>query len=225
MSAIEKNLFEIRSAIDAALARSPAPDRDVTIVAVTKHRPPEIVEAVAAAGLRDVGENRVLEAIHKAKQVSAPVRWHMIGHLQRNKAARAAALFDCIHSVDNERLVDVLGRAGRPLDVFLQVNIAGEAQKSGVSPESARALWQRALTADALRVCGLMTMAPYDPDPQRARPVFAALRELRDELNRFGDGPPLSGLSMGMSGDYAVAVEEGATHVRIGTALVGENLA
>jgi pyridoxal phosphate enzyme (YggS family) len=197
------------------------PNREVTIVAVTKGRPAELVEQVAAAGVLDIGENRVLEAIAKAPEVRAPVRWHMIGHLQRNKAAKAVGFFTYVHSLDSERLVHALGASQRPLRVFLQVNVSGEAAKDGVRPEAARSLWQAALRAPSLRVVGLMTMAPLVEDPEEARGVFRALRELRGDLNRTGDGPPLHGLSMGMSNDYPVAVEEGATHVRIGAALTG----
>jgi pyridoxal phosphate enzyme (YggS family) len=219
--AIVERLAAIRERIDAALKRGGDPGRDVTIIAVTKGHPAEIVDQVAAAGLLDVGENRVQELVAKAPLVRADVRWHMIGHLQRNKAARAAELCGTIHSVDSERLARALGATGRALRVFLQVNVSGEASKSGVVPEELPALWRAALAADPLEVAGLMTMAPYSEDPEAARPVFRALRQLRDDLVRTGDGPPFSGLSMGMSGDYAVAVEEGATHVRIGTALVG----
>jgi len=219
---IAARLSEIRRVIGAALVRCGEPDRDVTIVAVTKGHPAATVDAAAAAGLRDIGENRVHEALAKARDVSADVRWHMIGHLQRNKAALAAELFGTIHSVDSGRLAAILAASGRPLELFLQVNVSGETSKSGVAPEDVRALWQAILLHETLRPVGLMTMAPYAEDPEQARPVFRALRELRDDLNADGSGPPLLGLSMGMSGDFAVAVEEGATHLRLGTALVGQ---
>lgn len=221
MTSVAQRLSGIRAAIEHARRRSLEPDREVTIVAVTKGRPAELVEEVASAGILDIGENRVLEAVAKAPRVRAPVRWHMIGHLQRNKAAKAVGLFTYIHSVGSERLVHTLGASERPLGVFLQVNISGEAAKDGVRPEAARGLWQAALEAPSLQAVGLMTMAPLLEDPEAARGVFRALRELREDLNRTGDGPPLRSLSMGMSNDYAVAVEEGATHVRIGTALTG----
>ena len=221
MTAVAERLSGIRAAIDRARLRSFDPDRDVTIVAVTKGRSAELVEAVASAGVLDIGENRVPEALTKAPAVRAPVRWHMIGHLQRNKVSRAVGLFTYIHSVDSERLARALGAAGRPLEVFLQVNVSGEATKDGVRPDAGRGLWQAALQAPNLRPVGLMTMAPLVEDPEEVRPVFRALRELLGELNAAGDGPPLSALSMGMSNDYEVAVEEGATHVRIGTALTG----
>jgi pyridoxal phosphate enzyme (YggS family) len=220
---IAERLAGIRANIDAALRRAGDPERDVTIVAVTKTHPAAVVDAVAAAGLLDVGENRVQEALAKAPDVTAAVRWHLIGHLQRNKVRAALRLFRVIHSVDSERLVEALGATGERVSIFLQVNVSGERSKYGASPESARGLWRAALAHDSLDVAGLMTMAPYSEDPEAARPVFRALRELRDDLDRTGDGPPLRLLSMGMSGDYEVAVAEGATHVRIGSALLGRN--
>jgi len=218
---IASRVAAIRRRIDAALARAGDERRAVRIIAVTKNHPATVVEAVAAAGVRDIGENRVQEAIAKAAEVSAPVRWHLIGHLQRNKVRRAAELFDVVHSVDSVPLAQALAATGRPFEIFLQVNVSGEASKRGVRPEEARGLWRAAREA-GLVVVGLMTMAPLLEDPEAARPHFRALRELRDALDRTGDGPPLRGLSMGMSGDFEVAVEEGATHVRIGTALIGE---
>jgi pyridoxal phosphate enzyme (YggS family) len=215
---IAARLANIRADIDRALRRAGDPDRDVTIVGVTKNAPAPVVEAAAAAGVTDVGENRVQEALRKAGAVRAAVRWHLIGHLQRNKARRAVELFTVIHSVDSSRLIEALAATERPLKVFLQVNVTGEATKQGAAPDEVSGLLRQALQAPALHVTGLMAMAALGRDP---RPAFRALRELRDDLNRAGDGPPLPHLSMGMSDDYIVAVEEGATHVRIGTALVG----
>jgi pyridoxal phosphate enzyme (YggS family) len=202
---IAQRLAAIRANIDDALRRAGDRDREVTIVGVTKNAPAAVVNAAAAAG-------------QKATAVRAAVRWHLIGHLQRNKVRRAVELFTVIHSVDSPRLIEALRATERPLEVFLQINVTGEATKYGAAPEQARELLQRALRSPSLRVTGLMAMAPLGGDP---RPGFQALRELRDDLNRAGDGPPLAHLSMGMSDDYVVAVEEGATHVRIGTALVG----
>ncbi len=208
----------VRRTIALALARAGDPGRSVTIVAVTKTMPATVVDGVAAAGILDIGESRVQEASEKAPAVRAAVRWHLVGHLQRNKARRAAGLFSVIHSVDSTELLATLGGSGRPLQVFLEVNVAGDPRKHGAPPARARDILRGALGIGTLEVLGLMTVAPLDADP---RPSFRALRELRDDLNRAGDGPPLRCLSMGMSGDYEVAVEEGATHVRIGTALVG----
>ncbi len=215
---IGPRVLSVRRTIAEALARAGDPGRDVTIVAVTKTMPAAVVEEVAAAGITDIGESRVQEALEKAPSVRAPVRWHLVGHLQGNKARRAAGLFSVIHSIDSTALLDMLGASGRPLAVFLEINVAGDPRKHGAPPAEARNLLRKASGIGTLDVLGLMTIAPLDADP---RPSFRALRQLRDDLNRAGDGPPLRGLSMGMSGDYEVAVEEGATHVRIGTALVG----
>ena len=148
-------------------------------------------------------------------------RWHLVGHLQRNKAARATALFDVIHSVDSAALLaELSARAARPLDVLLQVNVAREPQKHGVLPDALPALVRDAAAARGVRIVGLMTIAPQGPDPEAARSVFRRLRELRGELGRLL-GAPLPHLSMGMTDDFEVAVEEGATMVRIGRAIFG----
>jgi PLP dependent protein len=215
---IADRLQDIRARIGAALARASDPHRDVTIVAVTKTRPAAVIDEVAALGVLDIGESRVQEAASKAPLVRAPVRWHLVGHLQRNKARRAAELFSVIHSVDSLPLIDALAATGKPLRAFLEINVGGDVRKHGARPEEARSLLQAALRIGTIEVLGLMTVPPIEGDP---RAVFRALRDLLGDLNREGNGPPLRALSMGMSGDYEVAVEEGATHVRIGTALVG----
>jgi pyridoxal phosphate enzyme (YggS family) len=215
---IGDRLGGIRATIGAALARAGDPDREVTIVAVTKTRPAAVVDEVAALGVLDIGESRVQEAAAKAPLVRAPVRWHLVGHLQRNKVSRAVELFSVIHSVDSLALIDALAGTGRHVRAFLEINVAGDLRKHGAPPEEARALRLAALRAGTIEVLGLMTVPPAEGDP---RPAFRALRELLADLNRAGDGPPLGSLSMGMSGDFETAVEEGATHVRIGTALVG----
>ena len=181
-----------------------------------------MVETVARAGVTDVGESRVQEVAAKVDAVESPVCWHLIGHLQRNKAAKALELFDVIHSVDSLRLVETLARSTRSAQVFVQVNVSGEDTKRGAAPDAVRELLRGCRHAPNLEPLGLMTMAPYAEDPEEARPHFRALRELLQDLNRHGDAPPLEGLSMGMSGDFEVAVEEGATHLRIGTAVTGE---
>jgi hypothetical protein len=196
----------------------------VTIIAVTKGFGPDAVAAAAAAGLRDVGENRVQEAVAKMDAAAAPgLRWHLIGHLQRNKARLVPGRFALVHSVDSLELADELDRraaaAGTEVAVLLQVNVAGEAQKSGTAPDDvpglARAVRQRA----HLRLDGLMTMAPFTDDVDVQRRTFRGLRTLRDTLQEEGVWLPI--LSMGMSGDFATAVEEGATAVRLGTVLFG----
>ena len=220
MATIEERVHQILGRVRAATARSDHSSGPATVIAVTKHHPASAVDAVAAAGLLDVGENRVQEALGKAPEVRADVRWHLIGHLQRNKVNKALTLFDTIHSVDSVRLAEALGAAERPLEIFLQCNVSGEASKSGVSVEDAPELLRAAAGWPTLRILGLMTMAPYSEDPEDARPCFRSLRELRDDLNRSGVAPPMECLSMGMSGDFEVAVEEGATHLRIGSAIL-----
>jgi pyridoxal phosphate enzyme (YggS family) len=215
---IAARLKDIRARIDAALARSSDPRREVTIVAVTKTRPAAVIDEVAALGVLDIGESRVQEALSKAPLVRSPVRWHLVGHLQRNKVRRAAELFSVIHSVDSPALIEALAATGKPLRAFLEINVSGDVRKHGARPEEARTLRQAALRTGTIETLGLMTVPPLEGDP---RASFRALRNLLLDLNRAGDGPPLGSLSMGMSGDYEAAVEEGATHVRIGTALVG----
>ena len=220
MSTIADRIQSVQAKIVAAAARTAVVAPPMTLIAVTKHHPAEAVEAVAAAGILDVGENRVQEALEKSAQVTANLRWHLIGPLQRNKVRRALGLFGTVHAVDSPRLLDAMGATEQALDIFLQVNVSGELSKGGVVPADAADLLRHTQKWQQLRVLGLMTMAPYDENPESSRPHFRALRELRDDLNRAGAAPPMECLSMGMSGDYEVAVEEGATHVRIGSAIM-----
>ncbi len=196
----------------------------VRIVAVTKTHGPEAVQAAVAAGLRDVGENRVQEALQKQQSLAdLSVEWHLIGSLQRNKARTAVGRFALIHSVDRMDLAAELARrstdAGRQR-VLVQVNCSGEPQKGGVSPESLPALLEQLQTLERLEVQGLMTMSALTGDQAEQRRSFRLLRELREAAERSGHRLPE--LSMGMSGDYAIAVEEGATMIRLGTVLFGE---
>jgi hypothetical protein len=211
----------------AAARRGRHDPQAVRLVAVTKTVPPERIAAAYALGLRDFGENRVEEAIPKQPGLPADIAWHMIGHVQSRKAADAALHFALVHSLDSLKLARRLARAaqaaGRVLPVLLEVNVAGEASKYGYRPDEAFvAEVAEILALPALRVEGLMTLAPLAADPEAARPVFAGLRALRDRLaTRF----PQAGwreLSMGMSDDFEIAIEEGATLVRIGRALFGE---
>ena len=196
----------------------------VRIVAVTKTHGPEAVREAVAAGLDAVGENRVQEALAKQDALTdVPVEWHLIGTLQKNKARHAAGRFALIHSVDRADLAVELARRmppGRRQAVLVQVNCSGEAQKGGVEPDGLEALVQAVGQLDALDLRGLMTMAELAEDPERQRDAFRRLRELRDRC--AASGAVLPELSMGMSGDYLVAVEEGATMVRLGTLLFGE---
>jgi len=193
----------------------------VTIVAVTKGHEPEAVRAAFAAGLTAIGENRVQEALAKQEVLrNCPVEWHLIGTLQRNKAKHAVGRFALIHSVDRLDLaVELNHRASATQDILVQVNCSAEPQKGGVEPAELLALLDGIRPLGQLRVRGLMTMAELTEDPERQRAAFRRLRELRDQAVQRGDSLPE--LSMGMSADYLVAVEEGATMVRLGTLLFG----
>lgn len=218
---VAANVARVGERIAAAARRGGRRPEDVTLVAVTKGvDASQILEAVAA-GVQDLGENRVQEAASKAAAVSAGARWHLVGHLQRNKVRQAVALFTVIHSLDGARLAaDVSRRAAAPVDVLLQVNVAGDAQKFGVPPEEAPTVLRAIAGLPALHVVGLMTIAPLSGDPEETRPIFGRLRGLRDDLEALGiAGVTLPHLSMGMSGDFEIAVEEGATMVRIGRAI------
>lgn len=220
---LARRLAELRDRIGEHQARG-GWTHPVRLVAVTKTLGPEAIRAALAAGLEDVGENRVQEALAKQDALPGlPVRWHLVGSLQRNKARHAAGRFALIHSVDREDLATELDRrvAGEGRQpVLVQVNCSGEPQKSGVDPGALPALLEVLSRLARLEVRGLMTMAELTDDERRQRAAFGLLRELRDRMH--GGGHPLHELSMGMSGDYAVAVEEGATMVRIGTLLFGE---
>ena len=196
----------------------------VTIVAVTKGFGPDAVRAAQAAGLPDVGENRVQEALDKMAHVpDAGITWHLIGHLQRNKAKLVPGRFTLVHSLDSTELAEELSRRtaahGTRQRVLLQVNVAGEEQKSGCAPADAPAIARRIAALEPLAFDGLMTLAPLTDDLEMQRRTFRGLRRLRDSLQEEGLWLPT--LSMGMSGDYATAVEEGATVIRLGTALFG----
>lgn len=201
---------------------------DVRIVAVTKGHPVTAVEAAAACGITEVGENRVQEALSKQDAATnLRVSWHLIGHLQTNKAKHVAGRFSMVQSVDSVKVAEALSRAlvrkGRvddPLAVLLQVNVAREPQKSGCTPEGAGEIASAILENPALELRGLMTMAPFDIDEGEQRRIFGSLRHLRDRLET--EGYCLPELSMGMSSDYRAAVAEGATILRLGTVLFGE---
>lgn len=220
------NLARVREQV-ASVQAAEGLRHPVTIVAVTKGHPATAVAAVWRAGLLDVGENRLQEALAKAEAVVEPVRWHLIGHLQRNKAKLVPNRFVMVHSLDSLRLAEALSgaaaQADRVVPVLVQVNVAGEAQKSGCPPPEAGDLVDRCAGLPGIAVGGLMTMAPFTDDYGVQRRTFAALRELRDQLAT--PACPLEALSMGMSGDYPAAVAEGATVLRLGTVLFGERTA
>ena len=219
------NVAPVRSRIAAAAVRAGRSPDEVRIVAVTKGHPLERAQEAVAAGLIDLGENRVQEALSKQDAwPGAAVRWHLIGHLQRNKVKQVVGRFVLVHSLDSERLADALeaaaAAAGVVQEVLVQVNVARETQKTGVQPEQAAALVRHAAAQPHLAVCGLMAMAPYGAAAEAQRAVFGGLRRMRDALAT--SSLELAVLSMGMSDDFEVAVEEGATLVRLGTVLFGE---
>lgn len=196
--------------------------QDVTIIAVTKTYGPDAVEAAWRSGLRDVGENRVQEAVAKMAAIQVPVRWHLIGHVQRNKVKEVDG-FALVHSVDSARLADALDEFGvaraRAVDVLLQVNTSGELSKYGWAPEDLRAEAERLVERPGVRVRGIMTMAPLDAPVDVLRATFRGAREALAVVREAGH--PATELSMGMSNDFEIAVEEGATMVRLGTILFG----
>jgi pyridoxal phosphate enzyme (YggS family) len=218
---LPRRLGEVRARIDGAIARG-GHGQTVTIVAVTKTYGPEAPAAAWEAGVLDVGENKVQDALGKIPRGEAPVRWHLIGHLQRNKV-RQVDPFHLIHSVDSPRLADALaahGAArGRAVDVLMQVNVSGEETKGGYEPSAIEREGERLRGLEGLTVHGVMTMAPIDADERTLRSVFGGARRCAEGLRAAGH--PAVELSMGMSGDYEVAVEEGATLVRLGTVLFG----
>jgi len=214
--ALPERLTQVRAEI-ARIAEHP-----VTIVAVTKGFGTDAIHAALAAGLADIGENRVQEAMQKqdALRGHPGIRWHLIGHLQRNKAKVVPGRFELVHSIDSLELARELDRrASDSVRVLLQVNVAGESQKSGCPPQEARGLARQIAALGQLRLEGLMTLAPLTDDVEVQRLAFRGLRLLRDSIKE--DGVWLPTLSMGMSGDYATAVAEGATMIRLGTALFG----
>lgn len=225
MASLPVQLAEIRARLSAAAARSGRAPEAVTLVAVVKTLPPQWVAEAVRLGITDLGENRVQEA--QAHQQMVPrdaARWHMIGHLQRNKAGKVPGLFDIVHSVDDLELAAGIARracdAGRILPVLIEVNVSGEASKFGVEPKALPNLLEGMAAISGLELRGLMTVPAAVDRPEDARAGFATLRRLRDE-GQIRIGRMLPDLSMGMSGDYEVAVEEGATLVRVGSALFG----
>jgi PLP dependent protein len=226
--ALRSRLEGIRSRIANAARRVGRDPASVRLIAVAKTFSAAHVQVVAAAGQVDFGESKVQEAQTKIEAASqSGLRWHLIGHLQSNKARKAAGLFQVIHTVDSPSLIAPLDgaaeTAGRSIDLLIQVDLANEPTKHGAKPEALRAIFAAAQQARAVRITGLMLLPPAVDDPQQARRYFATLRQLRDDLQRQGlAATPLTDLSMGMSHDFEVAVEEGATMVRVGSAIFGD---
>jgi PLP dependent protein len=226
---IAANLAAVRARIARAAEAHGRTAEAVRLVAVSKTFPVDSIRAAIDAGQRDFGENRLQEALPKIEALAAAhpdVRWHLIGHLQSNKARRAARPFDAIHSVDSlevlRRIDEAALESRRQPQILVQVDLAGEATKFGAPPDEARAIVQAALALRGVRLAGLMTLPPYYDDPVAAQPVFARLRALRDELVAGGvPAAALAELSMGMSHDFEAAIAEGATMVRVGSAIFG----
>ena len=228
---IRENIAGVRERVEAAALRSGRPSGDIALMAVTKTHPPEIIREAYGAGLRLFGENRVQEFAGKAGAIAdlAGAEWHMIGHLQTNKAAKAVELFGAVDSVDSVKLAEKLDAAareqGKKLSILIEINVGGEAAKSGVAPDS-RELEDLLLAAprlDALEFRGLMTVPPFTDDPDGARSYFRKVRQLREAIAaRKLVAVQMDTLSMGMSHDFEVAIEEGSTCVRVGTAIFGE---
>ncbi len=214
----------IQERIQAACGRAGRNPASVSLVAVSKGQPPEMVRAAADVGQVLFGESRVQEARAKIEQCPGRLRWHLLGHLQSNKCRDAVALFEMIESVDSLALGQEIdkwaGKEGKRMPILLEVNVAGEATKFGFRPEPLLSTLSEINALPRIEVHGLMTIAPWTPEPEKVRPVFRRLRELKGECEQIL-GAPLAHLSMGMSGDFEVAIEEGATLVRIGTSLFG----
>jgi pyridoxal phosphate enzyme (YggS family) len=224
---VASNLAEIRQRIADAASRAHRDPAGITLLAVSKTFDADHVRAAAAAGQRHFGENRVQEGLDKAAALAdLPLEWHLIGHLQSNKARKAAASFGWIHSVDRlellHRIADAAAAAGTRPKILLQVNLADETQKSGAAEAAVTDLARAAAGSPAVELCGLMIIPPIPDEAEQSRPWFRRLRELRDRLVESGLPPAsMAELSMGMSQDFEVAIEEGATIVRVGTAVFG----
>ena len=231
VSSVVNNLAAVRERIAAAVRRAGRRPEEIALMAVSKTFPPDVIREAYNTGQRLFGENRVQEFADKAGALRglAGVEWHMIGHLQSNKAAKAAELFSAVDSVDSLRLAEKLNAAAQKLNkrlpVLIEINVGGEAAKSGTAPDSSELeqLLAAAPSLEALQIRGLMTIPPFTEDPQLSRRYFRSLRELRDQIAaRRLPGISLDVLSMGMSHDFEVAIEEGSTCVRVGTAIFGE---
>lgn len=222
---IQERVDTVRARMAAACERAGRQPGDVRLVAVSKTYPPEMVEAAVRAGCDCFGENRVYEALPKIEACPGHLEWHFIGHLQRNKVQHVVPAFALIHAVDSLRLLErietVADAAGTRAAVCLEVNVSGEASKFGLAPADVPAVLEAASAMAHVAVQGLMTMAPFNPDAETARPVFRRLREWRDRW-AGESGFALSELSMGMSNDFEVAIEEGATRVRVGSSIFGK---
>ena len=223
---LAENIAHVRARVGEAAEKAGRDPAEITLVAVSKTKPVELVEMAYNLGVTDFGENRVQEALPKiARFHPAGLHWHLIGHLQSNKAGKAVEPFACVHSVDSLHLARLLNRRaeeeGKRLPILLQVNVAGEVSKEGMAPGETPELARQIVALPALQVEGLMTIAPLVDDPEEVRPIFRELRRLRDRLREQVTASAWAHLSMGMTDDYEVAIEEGATLVRVGRAIFG----
>ena len=225
---VVENVERIQQRVHDACFRAGRPDKAVRLVAVSKTKPAEAIRQAYAAGLREFGENRVQEAVAKRKELEdLDASWHLVGHLQSNKAKQAVQLFDCIHSVDALHLAERIDRAaaelGRKLPVLIEVHLGEEASKFGVEETDLLQLAEKIGALPALELCGLMTLPPFFDNPEEVRPFFRRLRQLAERIEaRNLPGISMRELSMGMSHDFEIAIEEGATIIRVGTAIFGE---
>jgi hypothetical protein len=224
-SSIDENYRAVRERIAAACRRAGREPASVTLVAVTKYAQIDWVRRLVELGVVELGENRPQQLALRMREIAGPVRWHLIGHLQRNKVRSILPLTTLIHSADSLRVLEAIDRVGGELDlrprVLIEVNLSGESAKHGFQVADLWTVWDEVLKFERVQIDGLMTMAAYSPVPENARPAFVRLRKLRDELRARSQGTAtrLEHLSMGMTGDFEVAIEEGATLVRIGSAL------
>ena len=227
MASIHENLLQVQDRVAAAAERAGRDPGTVRIVAVSKTKRPSLILEAIDAGVTEIGENQFQEARAKYDQVNRPVKWHFVGHLQTNKAKGALKIFDLIHSVDSLRLLKEINRRSGQMnfqtDVLIQVNTSGESSKYGVQPEQALSFIESALDYSHVRIKGLMTIGPFTPNVDAVRPSFALLSRLQDKIKaqQFA-GVEMEYLSMGMTHDFEVAVEEGANIIRIGTAIFGK---
>ena len=230
-SILTNNLRRVADRIEAACAKSHRPQNELTLVAVTKYAELDWVRALVDLGMTDLAESRPQQLASRASTLPTNIRWHLIGHLQRNKVESVLSVTHLIHSVDSARLAVAISKAAGKLEpqgstatprprVLLEVNVSGEASKDGFSPTDLLESWPDLCALPAVSIEGLMTMAPLNESAEAARPVFQSLRRLRDQLEEASGGQcRLPVLSMGMSGDFEVAIQEGATHIRIGSSL------
>ena len=227
MSFIKDNLSRVLERMDQAASKAGRNPGEVTLVAVSKTVETARIREAIEAGVTILGENYVQEAREKIDEIGHGVQWHMVGHLQRNKAKHAVTLFDYMHSIDGISLAHEIDRraaqGGEKVRGLVEVNLSGETSKFGIGPDAIMDLIRHIAPLEHISIEGLMTMPPYFNEPEKARPYFIRLRELRDRIRGEGiEGVRMDELSMGMSGDFEVAIEEGATMIRVGTAIFGE---